>query len=56
MDTNQKINCTVESCKFNNEQRQLCQLQAIVVEPCQNCGNGNAADESMCGSYEEKEK
>jgi len=54
MDTNQKINCTVTSCKFNNEQRQLCQLESIIIEPCPNCNNGKAQDESMCGSYEEK--
>ena len=54
MDNNQKINCTVTSSKFNNGQRQLCQLESIIVEPCQNCNNGKPADESMCGSYQMK--
>lgn len=51
MEKNQKINCTVGSCAFNNKAEQLCQLENILVEPCSNCNNGKAEDESMCGSY-----
>ena len=46
----QTINCTVTSCKFNNMQRQLCELEHIIVTPTQGC-NTKQADESMCSSY-----
>ena len=52
MDKNQKINCNVNSCAFNNSQYQVCELDKITVEPCRNCHNGNPEDESMCRSYE----
>ena len=29
MDNKQKINCTVQSCKYNNGREQLCELNAI---------------------------
>jgi len=51
MDKKQKINCTVESCQFNENNEHKCSLNAINVEPiddCETCG----PDESMCGSYE----
>lgn len=51
MDKNQKINCTVESCKFNNAEKEECVLKQIVVTPIENC-NTKTADESMCSSYE----
>ena len=51
MQKNQKINCTVTSCKFNNWQRQECDLEQIIVEPVQGC-NTQKPDESMCSSYE----
>jgi len=51
MEKNQKINCTVKSCAFNDNEYKLCQLEQIKVQPCKNCHNGNAEDESMCGSY-----
>lgn len=51
MDKNQKINCTVESCKFNNCQRNECNLEQIIVEPMIGCETKNP-DESMCASYE----
>lgn len=53
-DNNQKINCTVESCKYNNCNYNLCELQQIEVKACQNCSTGKAEDESMCGSYRSK--
>lgn len=52
MEKNQKINCTVESCAFHNPNKECCELKAITVRACQNCHNGNPADESMCGNYE----
>ena len=51
----QKINCTVHTCKYNDTQYQKCTLQQIIVEPTQNC-NTQQADESMCGSYLNKQK
>lgn len=52
MDQKQKINCTVESCVYNNTEEQKCALEEIIVEPCQDCSSGIASEESMCGSYE----
>lgn len=51
MEKNQRINCTVRSCKYNNGQRQECELEQIIVTPVQDCKTGNP-DESMCSSYE----
>lgn len=47
---NQKINCTVTSCKYNDKQRQLCELEHIIVTPIQGCET-KQPDESMCSSY-----
>ena len=55
MERNQKINCTVESCKFNDCQKQKCNLEQIIVEPIQGCDTKNP-DESMCSSYEYDKK
>ena len=52
MDYKQKINCTVKSCVYNNDNEDACSLKQILVAPCQNCSTGKASDESMCGSYE----
>lgn len=54
MDDKQKINCNVESCKYNNIAHQECSLKQILVEPCPNCTTGTPEDESMCGSYENR--
>ena len=51
MDLNHKINCTVESCKFNNIESQSCKLKQIMVTPIDNCDT-KTPDESMCSSYE----
>ncbi len=50
MDKNQRINCTVGSCKYNNKDRQECSLEQIIVTPVENCDT-KQADESMCSSY-----
>lgn len=47
---NQTINCTVTSCKYNNNQRQSCKLENIIVTPVQGCQT-TQPDESMCSSY-----
>lgn len=56
MDKNQKINCTVESCAYNDSDNQECELDEIVVEPNNDATTGEAEEESMCGSYEETEE
>ena len=50
-DKKQIINCTVESCKYNNTDTQMCELKQIVVSPLPNCDT-TKRDESMCSSYE----
>ena len=54
MEGKQKIHCTVETCKYNDEGNNICKLQAINVEPIENC-NTKKPDESMCASYEKEE-
>ena len=51
MEKNQKINCTVSSCKYNNTEHAKCILKAIQVSPMEGC-NTKTPDESMCASYE----
>jgi len=51
MEPNQKINCTVESCKYNNKEKAKCTLEAIHVAPIYDIDT-KVADESMCASYE----
>lgn len=51
MNKNQTINCTVESCVYQDETTKKCTLQSIKVVPTENCDTC-ATDESMCGSYE----
>lgn len=50
MEKNQQINCTVSSCKYNNEENGKCILQAIQVTPTPNNSSKNP-DESRCSSY-----
>ena len=47
----QKINCKVETCKFNNLNNQECLLKQITVTQTVNC-NTQTPDESMCSNYE----
>lgn len=51
MNNDQKIKCTVESCKFNDCDHSVCELKQIEVQACPGCSNGTAKDESMCGNY-----
>ena len=55
MEGNQKINCTVESCRFNNQEQNQCMLQSIQVAPIDDMDT-QEADESMCASYEYDEE
>ena len=51
MDKNQKINCNVNSCKYNDRRKGTCTLKQITVEPTPSCDT-EFADESLCGNYE----
>ena len=51
MDGKQKINCTVESCKYNNANKKQCNLNSIMVAPTMK-NSSREPDESMCSSYE----
>lgn len=51
MEANQRINCSVSSCKYNNQQNAKCTLEAIQVAPIQNKDTKNP-DESKCASYQ----
>ena len=51
MENDQKINCTVSSCKYNNNQKQKCNLQSIIVTPVEGVDTQNP-DESMWSSYD----
>lgn len=55
MERNQKINCTVASCKYNNTENAECVLKAIHVSPMEGCET-KKPDESMCASYENQTK
>lgn len=46
----QCIECSVVSCKHHDEKGH-CRLDKIKVEPTPMAYTGEAADESMCGSY-----
>lgn len=55
MEANQKINCTVSSCKYNNQDKEKCTLEAIHVAPIDDFAT-QEADESMCASYKFEEE
>ena len=46
---NQKINCTVCSCRYHSNQN-TCELQQINIKASKNCSSGKT-EESECGSY-----
>lgn len=50
MGNNQKISCTVGSCKYNDELDGRCTLSEIIVTPTKNCTT-KQTDESKCSSY-----
>lgn len=50
MERNQKISCTVESCKYNSKSDGCCTLNEIIVTPTKQC-NTKQSDESKCSSY-----
>ena len=50
-EANEHIRCRVTSCDYHCADCDFCSLPCIQVEPCVNCSDGKAADESMCASY-----
>ena len=50
MEGRQRINCTVCSCKFNDELSNECELNTINVTPTLN-NNTKKPEESKCSSY-----
>jgi hypothetical protein len=54
MEKNQKINCTVETCMYNNSAERKCTLGSIQVSPVANC-NTKETSESKCSSYKYEE-
>lgn len=50
MEKNQKISCTVGSCKYNDKADGRCTLNEIIVTPTKGC-NTKKSDESKCSSY-----
>ena len=48
MDNKQKINCTVQSCKYNNGRQQICELNAIMVTPKQNVQVMSVNNQKYC--------
>ena len=51
MENRQKIHCTVENCKYNNNHDNKCILESIMVTPTDN-NSTKKEDESMCSNYE----
>ena len=49
----QSIECSVVSCKYHDQEGR-CSLERIQVEPTPMAYTGEAADESMCGSYKNR--
>lgn len=50
MESNQKIHCSVGSCKYNDITVQECKLKDINIMPNTNVNTGNEK-ETMCVSY-----
>ena len=53
MEDNQKINCTVHSCRFQNKNKGTCSLNDITVKACPNC-DVQTPEDSMCRSSKHK--
>ncbi len=51
----QEINCRVKSCRYHNNENQMCELEAILVAPVEG-KHTKETDESMCSSYEYQNK
>lgn len=50
MDNNQKIKCTVCSCKYNGIEDCNCQLEQITIKPYPD-DNSRNPDETICSNY-----
>ncbi|MDR1570609.1 MAG: DUF1540 domain-containing protein [Oscillospiraceae bacterium] len=52
---NPGVTCGVCSCAYHDEHNH-CTLDTIHVDPMPNADRGTAADESMCGSYHNRQR
>ena len=50
MQDNQKINCTVDTCEYNDTDDGECTLKAIDVSPVPD-SDTHTPDDSKCGSF-----
>lgn len=51
---NQKIKCDVESCKHQNTEEQVCELEEIKVSSCRGCNDDEVIEneETVCDSFD----
>lgn len=49
----QSINCSVDTCKFNEQSEHICNLTSIQIAPL--VQNADSPDESICESFKRKE-
>ena len=54
-DKKQTIKCDVESCKYNNTDDKLCELDEIKVSCICDNDDCRSNDETICDSFEEKD-
>jgi len=48
----QTIKCNVESCKFQDSEKEICELDSIKVETLCDDECSTECDETCCGSFE----
>lgn len=51
---NQKIECSVDSCKHNDCDNKICQLDSIKVGSCND--SACCKDDTVCDSFEDNKK
>lgn len=54
-DKKQTIKCDVDTCKFNNTDDKLCELDEIKVSCICDSDDCRSTDETICDSFEEKD-
>ncbi len=56
MDKKQSIMCSVGSCSYNAESKNMCTLEAIQVSAAAKSNSGAPYDETLCASYKSRQK
>lgn len=51
---NQKINCDVESCDYQNNEENICTLAEIKIGSC--CDDPSRKDETVCKSFQNSQE